>query len=207
MIDRKSGTLIKELDYDNSNHCSQCIQLWKEYFPVASSATENTLDKKQFMRDIHQFKESWGPPCGATIIALDQNTNTVMGVVGLKTFSYKSKTINTTNINNCNVIDDEDDNDNDNDNDNGDEGYIGHFFVQEKYRNRGLGTKLMQYLLSYGKNKFQLNKIYLCTAKDLKAANQMYIKFGFKKIDPFEIHDKLNDENIVNTLIYMEITL
>ena len=63
-------------------------------------------------------------------------------------------------------------------------GYLERFYVAKGLRRQGLGSKLFSALLRFAKkNKYK--KIYLATWDATTAANNFYIKNGFKRIESF----------------------
>ena len=53
--------------------------------------------------------------------------------------------------------------------------------VKEKYRNKGIGTKLMEYIVKEAQNKKLMN-ITLEVRESNVIAQKLYIKMGFKKV-------------------------
>lgn len=58
---------------------------------------------------------------------------------------------------------------------------INTFFVKEEYRNKKIGTKLLEYLINYAKEKGMIN-ITLEVRCNNDVAIHLYEKFGFKKV-------------------------
>lgn len=53
--------------------------------------------------------------------------------------------------------------------------------VKEEYRNKGIGTKLMEYIVKEAQNKKLIN-ITLEVRKSNTIAQKLYIKMGFKEV-------------------------
>ncbi|WP_271782863.1 GNAT family N-acetyltransferase [Aquimarina algiphila] len=62
----------------------------------------------------------------------------------------------------------------------GHKGWIEDVVVDLDYRGQGIGEKLIQKLISTGKEK-GLTEIYLFTENEKKAAIRLYLKLGFKQ--------------------------
>ena len=60
-------------------------------------------------------------------------------------------------------------------------GYLERMYVDKEYRRKGLGKKLLSYLLKFAKSN-GYKKIFLSTWEGMVAANNFYIKNGFLKI-------------------------
>jgi len=60
-------------------------------------------------------------------------------------------------------------------------GYLERFYVDKKFRRKGIGYKLLTVLLEFAKNN-GYREIFLSTWEDLTAANNFYVKNGFKKV-------------------------
>lgn len=56
--------------------------------------------------------------------------------------------------------------------------YIDEIYIEEAYRNQGIGTKVMQFALKQAK-KLKIKMIYLEVEKSNKKAKGMYAKLGF----------------------------
>ncbi|MDO8530463.1 MAG: GNAT family N-acetyltransferase [bacterium] len=63
-------------------------------------------------------------------------------------------------------------------------GSIEHLIVDEKYRGRGLGKKLMQGAIDLAK-KLNMDAIFLTCEPERKVANALYKKLGFKTKDTY----------------------
>lgn len=55
---------------------------------------------------------------------------------------------------------------------------LGDMMIKEKYRGKGVGSKLVEEVISYARNK-NVKKIWLWTQEELKPATQLYKKMGF----------------------------
>jgi GNAT superfamily N-acetyltransferase len=55
---------------------------------------------------------------------------------------------------------------------------LGDMMIKEKYRSRGVGSKLIEEVIAYARNK-KVKKIWLWTQEELKPAIQLYEKMGF----------------------------
>ncbi|MEK7124361.1 MAG: GNAT family N-acetyltransferase [Patescibacteria group bacterium] len=58
-------------------------------------------------------------------------------------------------------------------------GIVEHLMIDEKYRGRGLGEKLMKYSVNLAK-KLEMKNLYLTCEPERIAANKLYQKIGFK---------------------------
>lgn len=66
----------------------------------------------------------------------------------------------------------------------GKKGYIEDVVIDPKVRGRGLGSQLIQYLISYAKQQ-QVSKIDLSSNPSRKSAHALYESCGFLKRDTF----------------------
>src|SRR3989339_1203003 len=55
---------------------------------------------------------------------------------------------------------------------------LGDMVIKEKYRNRGVGSKLVEEVIIYARNN-DVQKIWLWTQEELKSAIRLYEKMGF----------------------------
>ncbi|MEK7664029.1 MAG: GNAT family N-acetyltransferase [Patescibacteria group bacterium] len=58
-------------------------------------------------------------------------------------------------------------------------GSIEHLIIDEKYRGRGLGERLMKYAISHAR-KLEIETLFLTAEPDRLIANNLYKKMGFK---------------------------
>jgi diamine N-acetyltransferase len=56
--------------------------------------------------------------------------------------------------------------------------YIHRFMIDEKFQNKGIGTKSFKYIINYIKQNYNVKSILLST--DNPIAKSMYLKLGFK---------------------------
>ena len=62
-------------------------------------------------------------------------------------------------------------------------GYLHGIYVNKKYRDKGIGNKLMKKVIERLKMNHGLKKIKLCVNKQQKSAIRLYEKLGFKVVD------------------------
>lgn len=65
--------------------------------------------------------------------------------------------------------------------------WIAAVFVLPKYRNRGIGSKLVLHAEAVAKEKFNIDKIYLYTG----SASELYKKLGYETIEEVDRGDKI----------------
>lgn len=82
-------------------------------------------------------------------------------------------------------------------------GVLKRFAVKKEYRRKGVGKKLIGTLIEFAKSK-KLNSIILQTTTEMVAANKVYEKFGFKKI---EKPGNVNFSVILPTTIFYELKI
>ena len=61
--------------------------------------------------------------------------------------------------------------------------------VTDKYKNMGIGKKLMEYAIKKAKD-LRIDKLILYSNTDLKVAVSMYSKFGFQTIPKTDFHNE-----------------
>ena len=78
-------------------------------------------------------------------------------------------------------------------------GILKRFYVDEKYQNVGVGTRLYENLSEYVKYKTRINKIYLACGQILKNAHTFYKNKGFIQINhiAIDMHYAENDDFFV----------
>jgi ribosomal protein S18 acetylase RimI-like enzyme len=76
-------------------------------------------------------------------------------------------------------------------------GYLERFYVAKELRRKGVGSKLFLTLLKFAK-KSKYKKIYLSTWDGTPAANNFYIKNGFKRIEalPKDLLPQSSHDNV-----------
>ena len=63
-------------------------------------------------------------------------------------------------------------------------GLLKRLYVNKNFRRTGLGSKLFVTLVKFAKEK-NYREVFLGTSEKMIAANQFYLKMGFKRIDSF----------------------
>ena len=62
-------------------------------------------------------------------------------------------------------------------------------YVDEEYRGKGIGEKLLKSFLEKAR-QLKYERIWLDTLPELKAANSLYKKYGFKEMDPYRYNPR-----------------
>lgn len=68
--------------------------------------------------------------------------------------------------------------------------------VKKSHWNQGIGSKLLERIISFAREEANSEIISLEVRSDNKAAIHLYQKFGFKKIGTFKGYFKINGEMI-----------
>ncbi len=77
-----------------------------------------------------------------------------------------------------------------------DEGHLTNITVKECFQKKGLGSKLMRYIIDYAK-KLKIKEIFLEVRASNFPALKFYEKFGFRKIDVRKKYYNKTDDAIV----------
>lgn len=82
--------------------------------------------------------------------------------------------------------------------------FIGNVIIDKAYRGKGLGKKIISYMLKKASEKYQLKQIKISVFNENTPALLLYSSFGFV---PYEIEERRNPENNKVALIHMKISL
>lgn len=75
-------------------------------------------------------------------------------------------------------------------------GYLKRMYVSKAYRGRGVAQQLLDQLLTFAKTK-NYQEIYLATVSEMVAANKLYEKHGFERIEKLP-----NDFPVFNDTVF-----
>jgi RimJ/RimL family protein N-acetyltransferase len=82
--------------------------------------------------------------------------------------------------------------------------FIGNVIIAKAYRGKGLGKKIISYMLKKASEQYQLKEVKISVFSENIPALLLYSSFGFV---PYEIEERKNPENNKVVLIHMKISL
>jgi len=78
-----------------------------------------------------------------------------------------------------------------------DEGHISNLAIAKEYQKRGIGSKLVSYVLDLARQK-KLKEIFLEVRESNEAAKKLYSKFGFKEVGRRKgYYSKVNEDALI----------
>ena len=159
---------VFEIDYNDDSLCNAVRELWIRY--SALPILKNTVCMVGFEKELKQFVQTSGPASnGATIVASLHNKLNLVGAIAIKPWRHEILNESEKNFKYAELK---------------------RLFIEPKYQKQGIATRLIESALEKAKS-LGYTHVRLDTLSTMKAAQNLYRKFGFKEIDPMPL-DKVN---------------